>query len=109
MPVKKKSRAATLMRQVNDTLGLDQGVKLGSDPYFKIERIPTGSLVLDRITGGGFALGRHYELYGSESSGKSYTIYKTMALSQERGNLCAIVDPEHAFDYERFAFLGGYP
>jgi len=109
MKKKSRSNAAALMRQVNDTLGLENPVRLGSDDYFKIERIPTGSLVLDRITGGGFALGRHYELYGSESSGKSYTIYKTMALSQERGNLCAIVDPEHAFDYERFAFLGGYP
>ena len=98
-----------LMRQVNDTLGLDQGVKLGSDPYFKIERIPTGSLIVDRITGGGFALGRHYELYGDESSGKSYIVYRTMALSQERGSICAIVDPEHSFDYERFSFLGGDP
>ena len=80
---------------------------LGSDEYFTIERIPTGSLVVDRITGGGFALGRHYELYGDENSGKSYIVYKTMALSQARGNLCAIVDPEHSFDNERFDFLGG--
>jgi len=107
MKKKSVSNAAALMRQVNDTLGLENPVRLGSDDYFRIERIPTGSLVLDRITGGGFALGRHYELYGSESSGKSYTIYRTMAMSQQRGNLCAIVDPEHAFDYERFDFLGG--
>src|SRR5262245_27072030 len=109
MAVKKKSRAAVLARQVNETLGLEQGIKLGSDEYFKIVRIPTGSLVLDRITGGGFALGRHYELYGDESSGKSYIVYRTMALAQQRGKLCAIVDPEHAFDYERFSFLGGDP
>jgi recombination protein RecA len=32
-----------------------------------------------------------------------------MALSQQRGNLCAIVDPEHAFDHERFSYLGGNP
>jgi len=107
MAVKKKSRAAVLASQVNQTLGLEQGVRLGSDPYFKIERIPTGSLVLDRVTGGGFALGRHYELFGDESSGKSYIVYKTMALAQSRGKICAIVDPEHAFDYDRFSFLGG--
>jgi recombination protein RecA len=111
MPTKKKpkSRAAALVADINQTLGLENKVKLGSDEYFKIERIPTGSYILDRITGGGFALGRHYELYGSESSGKSYTVYRTMALSQARGNLCAVVDPEHSFDNERFQFLGGDP
>src|SRR5262252_10367634 len=107
MAVKKRrnSRAATLVDEINTTLGLDQGVRLGSDPYFTITRIPTGSLVVDRITGGGFALGRHYELYGDESVGKSYIVYRTMALSQRRGNLCAVVDPEHSFDSERFRFL----
>jgi recombination protein RecA len=107
MGAKKKSnsRAAVLMREINAELDTD--VKLGSDPYFTIERIPTGSLVMDRITGGGFALGRHYELYGDENSGKSYIVYRTMALSQQRGNICAVVDPEHSFDNERFEFLGG--
>lgn len=107
--MKKKSKAAMLVEKVNRTLDLSQGVRLGSDDYFRISRIPTGSLVLDRITGGGFALGRHYELYGDESSGKSYIVYRTMALAQQRGKLCAIVDPEHSFDYERFEFLGGDP
>lgn len=106
---KKKSRAAVLAAEINSTLGLEEGVRLGSDSYFEIERIPTGSLVMDRITGGGFALGRHYELFGDESVGKSYIVYRTMALSQQRGNLCAVVDPEHSFDSERFRFLGGNP
>jgi recombination protein RecA len=106
---KKKSRAAVLVAAVNDALKLESGVRLGNDPYFKIERIPTGSLVVDRVTGGGFALGRHYELYGDESVGKSYIAYRCMALSQQRGNLCAIVDPEHSFDGNRFEYLGGDP
>lgn len=106
---KKKSRAAALAASINSTLKLEEGIRLGSDPYFEISRIPTGSLVMDRITGGGFALGRHYELFGDESVGKSYIVYRTMALSQRRGNLCAVVDPEHSFDSERFKFLGGNP
>lgn len=115
MPIKKarrNSKVDELRTLVNSTLKLgDEGreVLLGSDEYFRIERIPTGSLVLDRITGGGFALGRHYELYGDESSGKSYIVYRTMALSQARGNVCAVIDPEHSFDFERFEFLGGRP
>lgn len=119
MPVKKstakkaagiqRDKAASIMADINTTLKLEKGITVGSDPYFDIIRIPTGSLVLDRITGGGFALGRHYELFGDESAGKSYIAYRTMALAQSRGNLCAIIDPEHSFDGERFAFLGGDP
>lgn len=109
MAVKKKTRAAALASAINNALQLEEGVRLGSDPFFEIARIPTGSLVMDRVCGGGFALGRHYELFGDESVGKSYIVYRTMALSQRRGNLCAVVDPEHSFDSERFRFLGGNP
>src|SRR5215831_19017422 len=105
------SQAAQVMAEINAVLKLEEGdgLRLGSDSYFTIERIPTGSLVLDRITGGGFALGRHYELYGDENSGKSTIAYMTLALSQQRGKLCAVIDPEHSFDNERFEFLGGDP
>ena len=106
-----KSKAAAIMAEINSAMKFEEGdgLRLGSDAYFTIQRIPTGSLVLDRITGGGFALGRHYELYGDENSGKSTIAYLTMALSQQRGNLCAVIDPEHSFDNERFEFLGGNP
>jgi RecA/RadA recombinase len=68
---KRNSRAAALAAEINDTLKLENPIRLGSDPYFTITRVPTGSLVMDRITGGGWALGRHYELFGDESVGKS--------------------------------------
>lgn len=104
-----KSKAKEIMAEINAALKLEEsdGLRLGSDAYFTIERIPTGSLVLDRITGGGFALGRHYELFGDENSGKSTIAYMTIALAQQRGKLCAVIDPEHSFDNERFQFLGG--
>src|SRR5262245_18163615 len=106
---KKHSKAAALANEINQALKLEdgQGVMIGSDEYFRIERIPTGSLVLDRITGGGFALGRHYELYGDENSAKSFILYCTIALAQERGKLCALVDPEHSYDLEWFEWVGG--
>jgi len=106
---RRKSTAAQLAAAVNDALKLENPVRLGNDDYFRIQRIPSGSLVVDRITGGGFALGRHYELYGDENAGKSTVLHKTLALSQARGNVCAMVDPEHSFDSERFSFLGGDP
>jgi recombination protein RecA len=103
----KLSLAAALAHAINQTLDVD--VRLGNDPYFSITRVPTGSLVMDRITGGGFALGRHVEIYGDEQACKSYIAYKTLALSQERGNLCALVDPERTFDRAWFEHLGGQP
>jgi recombination protein RecA len=111
MVKKKRSRlgaATELANIVNSSLGKPV-MKLGIDSTFEIVRIPTGSLVIDRITGGGFALGRSVELYGDESACKSYLAYRTMALSQQRGNLCALVDPERAFDPVWFRHLGGIP
>jgi RecA/RadA recombinase len=71
---KRNSRAAALAAEINDTLKLENPIRLGSDPYFTITRVPTGSLVMDRITGGGWALGRHYELFGDESVGKFHSL-----------------------------------
>lgn len=102
-----KSRAAELAAEINAALKLESPLRVGSDPYFTMERIPTGSLVLDRIIGGGFVRGRHYELYGGENAGKSTIVYMTMVLAQQRGEICAMIDPEHSFDNERFEFLGG--
>jgi RecA/RadA recombinase len=99
------SEAASLVHEINATLKTN--VRLGNDPYFEIVRIPTGSLVMDRVTGGGWALGRHYEIYGDESACKSYILLRTLAESQRRGNLCALVDPEHSFDPVWFEHLGG--
>jgi recombination protein RecA len=104
---KKMSQAAALVHEINSSLGT--AVKLGNDEAFEIVRVPTGSLIVDRITGGGFALGRHVELYGDENVGKSYLAYRTMALSQKRGKICVLVDPEHSFDEQWFTHLGGRP
>lgn len=110
MPTKKvvRSKAYAVLSEINSTLG-SAVLRLGNDPYFEIVRIPSGSLVIDRITGGGFALGRHYEIFGSESSAKTSLVYMTIALSQQRGKLCALVDPEHSFDAKWFRHLGGIP
>jgi len=101
------SRAAQIVNELNTKLDLETPLRLGSDKYFRVTRIPTGSLVLDRITGGGFAHGRHIELFGDESACKSFIAYRTMALSQSRGNLCALIDTEHSFDPDWFGNLGG--
>jgi recombination protein RecA len=82
-------------------------IRMASDPKYIIEKVPTGSLVLDRLTGGGFARGRHVELYGDWTVGKSLIAYMTMILAQERGEVCAVLDPERVFNSAWFAELGG--
>lgn len=104
----KSGGAAVLANRINATLGVEV-VGLASDPRFTVQRVPTGSLTIDRITGGGFPRGRHVELFGDYQAGKSYIAYKTMALAQQRGEICAIVDSEKVFDEAWFRHLGGDP
>lgn len=101
-----RSQAYAIAQEINSTLK-QPVLKLGNDSWFEVVRIPSGSLAIDRITGGGFALGRHIELFGDEQVCKSFIAYSTMALSQQRGNVCALIDPEHSFDPDWFDHLGG--
>lgn len=109
---KKKSGNVRLVEQIRNEINVTMGkpvLKLGSDEMFRPVKISSGSLAIDRITGGGFTLGRHVELYGDESAGKSFTVLRTMALAQQRGGICALVDPEKVFEAEWFRHLGGNP
>ncbi len=114
MPVKKQARshirsmAAEIAAEINSSLGKPV-LKMASDPDLAVVKIPTPSLTINRVTGGGFALGRHVELFGDPSVGKSAIAYGTMALSQHRGNICGIIDPEGVFDFQWYEHLGGIP
>lgn len=105
---KRESPALAVAARINAQMGRDI-VTVASGERFRIKRVPIGIHTLMRITGGGFARGRHVELFGDENAGKSLIMYLTMALAQQRGEICAIVDSEHVFDEEWFAHLGGDP
>ena len=83
-------------------------VTLGSE-YPALTKITTGSLVLDRLLGSGVARGRHTVVYGDYMAGKSLALYRTMALAQERGETCALLDAEGVFNANWFSQLGGDP
>jgi recombination protein RecA len=102
----KLSKAVEIASEINAAIG-KPALRLASDEYFMPMKIPTGSLVMDRITGGGFTLGRHVEIFGDHAACKSFIVYRTMALSQQRGNLCALIDPEKTFQADWFDHLGG--
>jgi protein RecA len=102
------SPAKALAARVNDAMKRVV-ITTADDARFQIERVPTGSLVIDRLTGGGFARGRHVLLYGDWMVGKSLILYMTMARAQARGEVCALVDGEKVFDADWFTSLGGNP
>lgn len=114
MAVKKKKRsqqrtsALEIASEINSIMKAPV-MTIASDPNLRVVKIPTPSLTVNRITGGGFALGRHIELYGDPNVGKSTIMYGTMALSQQRGNICGLIDPEGVFDSEWFSHQGGFP
>lgn len=105
---KNRALAASISSEINSAMG-SPVMTVASDPDLAVVKIPTPSLVINRITGGGLALGRHVEFFGDPSVGKSVIMYGTMALSQRRGNLCGLVDPEGVFDADWFSHLGGIP
>ncbi len=82
-------------------------VKPMSDKPLVIDTISTRSLGLDAALGrGGLALGRIYEIYGENSSGKTTLAMSIIAEAQSRGMNCAFIDAEHSADSTLFESMG---
>lgn len=73
-------------------------VMVGEETVSGVEFIPSGSLRLDSILGGGFAKGRVIEIFGEESSGKSTLAIHACVEAQKLGLPCVYIDHENAFD-----------
>ena len=102
----KRGAAAQVAARVNAQMK-DELVIVGSDPRFQVDKVTTGSLVLDRMLLGGFPRGRHVEVFGDWQVGKSLIVYMTLIEAQNRGEVAAIVDGEGVFNEEWFTALGG--
>lgn len=75
-----------------------------------IKTVSTGSLGLDLALGrGGMALGRVYEVFGPNSSGKSTLGVHVIIQAQRRGLKCAYIDAEMAVDPKLFENYGVDP
>ena len=97
------------MVELNDKLKKlkDLGISfsMGNDQV-EIERIPSGSIGLDRILGGGYPRGRMIEFYGDFSSGKSLMAYLAIKEAQKRGLTTALVDAENSYTQDWAINLG---
>ncbi len=82
-------------------------MKLGDQPDWDVQVIPTGSVALDHALGiGGYPRGRIIEIYGPESSGKTTLAIHAIAEAQKAGGIAAMIDAEHAFDRTYAQALG---
>lgn len=79
--------------------------KLGEKPL-SVETVSSGSLVLDKILGGGLAKGRIIEIYGPESSGKTSIALTAVGNVQKLGGNAVFLDVENALDPKYAARLG---
>jgi len=95
------------MDKIEKDYGKGSIMMLGEKQKTNIDVISTGSLGLDIALGvGGLPAGRVVEIYGPESSGKTTIAIHTIAESQKKGGICAIIDAEHAFDSSYARKLG---
>lgn len=74
--------------------------------YIDVERVPSGSLVLDEALGGGYGLGRLVELFGYEASGKSTLAIHACKSIQDTGRSAGYIDTEQAMDPDYMRALG---
>ncbi|HRH61524.1 MAG TPA: ATPase domain-containing protein, partial [Chitinophagaceae bacterium] len=73
----------------------------------QMEVVSTGSIGLDAALGvGGLPKGRIVEIYGPESSGKTTIATHVIAEAHKKGDICAIIGAEHAFDSSYAQKLG---
>lgn len=62
--------------------------------------LPTGSIGLDHILGGGLPKGRIIEIYGPSGGGKTTLTLHIAAEAQKQGSFAAFIDAEHALTPE---------
>jgi len=79
---------------------------VGNENLKNLDRLSSGSFLLDGILGGGLPKGRIIEIFGPESSGKSTLSLLAIAQAQKEGGIVAFVDAEHALDRKYAQKLG---
>lgn len=103
---KMKALQATIDKIEKD-YGKGTIMKLGDQPQWDVQVIPSGSIALDHALGiGGYPRGRIVEIYGPESSGKTTLAIHAIAQAQKLGGIAAMIDAEHAFDRTYAKALG---
>jgi recombination protein RecA len=100
----------TAVARIEKLFGKGALLRVGDTEHVPAEVISTGILSLDRAIRpkpfGGFPRGRIVELFGQEATGKTSIVLSAMAEAQKAGEICALIDAEHAFDRDHARRLG---
>ena len=95
------------LKKIEKEYGAGTVMRLDEAPSLDIDVIPSGSIALDYALGiGGYPRGRIIEIYGPESSGKTTLAMHAIAEANKKGELCAMIDAENAFDRTYAEALG---
>lgn len=95
-----------VLTKLNREYGAGTIRTLGDDEPITNNLLSTGSLMIDKILGGGIGYGRITEVYGVESSGKSTLCLQIAAECQKTGGRVAYIDVENALDVTYAKHLG---
>ena len=95
---------AKVLAAINKSLKTN--LTFGNADDLQIGRIATGMPAFDKILGGGLPRQSVTELYGSQSTGKTYIAQRAIASAQSQGYMCAFIDAEHSYEPE-WAKLSG--
>ena len=95
-----------VLAAINKKYGSGSIMTLGDTRPVATNLLSTGSLMIDKVLGGGIGYGRVTELYGVESSGKSTLCLHITAECQKNGGTVAYIDTENALDIKYAAQLG---
>ena len=77
---------------------LKTNITMGNDDSLDTLRIETGMPALDDMLGGGLPRLAVTELFGLQSSGKTYISQRMIAHAQKEGHTCAFIDAEFSYD-----------
>ena len=95
-----------VLQKINKTYGAGTIQTLGDTQPISHNLLSSGSLLIDKILGGGIGYGRISEIYGAESSGKTTLCLQFAAQCQKNGGRVAYVDVENALDVNYARHLG---
>ena len=87
------------LKRVEKEYGKGSIMQLGQSNNNIIDKVSTGSILLDKAIGiGGIPKGRIIEIYGPESSGKTSLSFLIASQVQNKKGNVAFIDAEHAID-----------
>ena len=95
-----------VLDKLNKTYGKGTIMTLGDTEPVTQNLLSSGSLLIDKVLGGGIGYGRITEIYGAESSGKTTLCLQFAAQCQKEGGRVAYIDVENALDVAYAQHLG---